>query len=171
MIRYLGFLLASFGNIVTVYAQTVSQPNEHSVLDTVETYSVSLSATYSSETARYFVDGKEVEKRIYDRYRIPVEKSLKCHPCILKSYNVDNELISISTQYAPDCFGGSFTAFYPGGTVKVRGQYRQNTSGNWSNLYNRGYCSVAEGKWYYYSLNGSLLKIETYDNGKLINTE
>lgn len=157
-----------FSNAV---CQTHPKPKTSSLPDTIETYSVSLSATYGGEVARYYVNGKEVEKRIYDRYRIPVEKATKCHPCIQKNYNVDNELISITTQYGPDCLVGSIITFYPKGKIKMRGQYQQKTSVNGSNLSDHNYCSIPEGKWYYYSSMGDIIKVETYVEGKLVNTE
>ncbi|MBX3256636.1 MAG: hypothetical protein KF862_21045 [Chitinophagaceae bacterium] len=149
-------------------SQTIA--NADLKLDTLETYNVTLEAHYGGEAAHYFVNGEEVEKRIYDRYRIPWQNFTKCKPCVLKTYDVNNVLVSISTQYQ-DCGVGKYTAFYPDGSVKVKGQYRQNNTGNWNNLYTKGYCSVMEGDWFYYSALGHLLKIDTYEDGKLVHTK
>lgn len=167
-ITFLAFLLISL--TIKSISQTNSPKSVYGHLDTIETHSVFLEASYGGETAHYFVNGKEVEKRIYDRFDISSNKFLLCKPCILKVYDTDNILLTISTRYS-DCSIGSYTEFYHNGKIKIKGQFKENDTGDWTNLDNRGYCSIREGDWSYYSFWGHLMRIETYVNNKLVTTK
>lgn len=66
------------------------------------------------------------------------------------------------------CHVGAFTAFYPGGKIRTTGHYKENTTGDWSDLKNRGLCSVPDGEWKEYSEDGTLTKTYIYEDGKVV---
>lgn len=67
-----------------------------------------------------------------------------------------------------ECHVGSYTGFYPSGKIKVTGHYKENTTDDWSDLKNRGFCSVQDGEWKEYSEDGTLTKTYVYENGEVV---
>lgn len=66
------------------------------------------------------------------------------------------------------CHVGAFTAFYPSGKIRTTGHYKENSTGDWSDLKNRGLCSVQDGEWKEYSEDGTLTKTYIYEDGKVV---
>ena len=164
--RAVTIIIAGFISLSDAYSQVNTNKNIYSKLDTIETYNVGLSAETGPGYARYFVNDKQVDKKTYDRYKIPWDNIGKCTPCFLKTYDEENILVSESVQYT-DCGVGLWIEYYPNGHIKVIGHYKENDTGNWKDIYKRGYCSVRNGKWTYYDINGNETKIENYKEGKL----
>ena len=88
-----------------------------------------------------------------------------CTPCILKYYDENNKLIHKAIQYT-DCWVGAFEEYYPNGKVKLSGQYLENTTGNWENIYERGYCNVPDGIWTYFNEKGDKTYCEYWEKGE-----
>jgi antitoxin component YwqK of YwqJK toxin-antitoxin module len=148
------------------YSQIDSAKSIYSKLDTIKTYSVNLTYETGFGYARYYVNGMQVDKMIYDRYQIQADNFLSCKPCYLKSYDINDVLVRASQSYG-DCTVGISIEYYPNGGVKILGHYKQNDSNDWTNIYQRGFCSVRSGKWTYYDSNGKIIKTENYKDGKL----
>lgn len=147
------------------FAQVDSNSFSYQNLDTLITYDVELRTETGPGYARYYVNGEQVRKIVYDSYSKFWDNIGKCTPCYLKTYDTEDNLISESVQFT-DCPVGDYREYYTNGTLKVNGQYKMNSTGNWKNIFDRGYCRKV-GKWIYYASNGSILKIEEYVDGKL----
>ncbi|MFI5132843.1 MAG: hypothetical protein ACHQEB_00840 [Chitinophagales bacterium] len=84
-----------------------------------------------------------------------------------KNYNNKNQLMFEGLRYN-DCFIGIFINYWENGKVKTRGQYLQNNTGDWTNLQNRGLCSLQVGEWKEYNETGKLINTYYYDKGELV---
>lgn len=129
-------------------------------LDTLATYAVTLQAETGPGYARYYVNGAEVRKVVYEGYKKFWDNVARCKPCYLKTYDEDDNLISEAVQYT-DCVVGSYTAYHRNGRVKEKGQYRENRSGDWKNIFARGYCRPT-GRWTHYDEEGKPVRTETF---------
>ncbi len=157
-----GFLIFSL-NIDELQAQ----PSEK--YDSVSTYDVNLSSYMTTNGRVYTANGRVITKSKYDFYKQHWESAQNCRPCEVYTYDEQNRLKHIAIQYE-DCLIGGFKEFYPSETVKVEGNFR-HPGQDWSNLKLRGLCSTREGEWKYYSSEGRLVTIETYENGKVVSSE
>ena len=90
-----------------------------------------------------------------------------CTPCYMKTLSPDDVLLYAGVQYT-DCVVGNWTEYYPDGKIKLTGQYKENPTDNWNNIWKRGYCSVKEGTWTYYDENGKVMKTEKYKDNVLV---
>ncbi|MCO5233745.1 MAG: hypothetical protein LC105_12420 [Chitinophagales bacterium] len=154
------FLFFSFW---TIQAQNLD-------IDTVSTYDVNLSDYMTTNGRVFYANGKTISKDKYEFYRESWKKLQECQPCKVYTYNIDGILKHISIQYN-ECLVNNFVEYYPNGKIKVEGNFKAVENNDWSNLRLRGLCSIREGNWNYYNDNGVLSYIETYENGKVINTE
>lgn len=139
-------------------------------IDSVATYDVNLS-DYMTTTGRvYLANGQVISKEKSDFYKESWKKSQNCQPCEVYTYNAKDELKHVVIQYE-GCLLGPFKEYYPDGKIKAEGNFKSNSSNDYSNLRLRGLCSVREGLWNYYNESGKLQTIETYENGSLVNKE
>jgi len=67
-----------------------------------------------------------------------------------------------------NCHVGDYTNYHKNGNVKTKGQYKSNTTDDWTNLNDRGLCSVPDGEWKTYSETGELEHTIIYENGNII---
>jgi hypothetical protein len=67
-----------------------------------------------------------------------------------------------------DCGVGWFKTYYKNGNLELTGEYKENPTGNWDDIWDRGYCSVPDGKWTYFKENGDTLYSEFWDNGVFV---
>jgi len=84
-----------------------------------------------------------------------------------KNYDDKGHLLFEGLCYN-SCHVGAFTNYYKNGNVKTKGQYKENTTSDWSNLNERGLCSVQVGEWKNYSENGELKSTVLYEDGKFV---
>jgi antitoxin component YwqK of YwqJK toxin-antitoxin module len=126
-----------------------------------------LSESHGPEGSKYYINGEQVRKIIYDDKRKLFDNLLKCRPCYLITLNLDQKPIIEAVSYG-ECMVGSWIEYHKNGRIKSIGQYKENTTGDWSNIYDRGYCSVRVGEWKYFDMNGKLIKVEHYNNGTLV---
>jgi antitoxin component YwqK of YwqJK toxin-antitoxin module len=136
-------------------------------LETKKFYSVGLSSQTINGKGTYEVNGKTVSKSIFDKYKSTWENMETCCPCILKSYD-ENDVLIREAVSCTDCGVGFFKEFHPNGKVKLVGQYKENPTGNWKKIWNRGFCNVADGQWTYFNENGDTLYSEFWKNGEFI---
>lgn len=136
-------------------------------LKTEKFYKVGLSFYSDSGQRKYEVNGKEVNKSSYRKYEKTWKNMENCCPCILKSYN-ENDILIREAVSCTDCGVGYFKEFYPNGQVKLSGRYKENPTGNWDDIWNRGYCNVPDGQWIYYNENGIILYSEYWKDGNFI---
>jgi hypothetical protein len=163
---YITFLLTLLlGTSSISYAQHPSQE-----IDTLRRYDVNLSEQMTTIGMKYLVNGKEITKEKYLIYKENWAISEKCHPCVMVTYDHNDRIKHIATQFM-DCFTGEYKEYYIDGKLKTAGSFKENTSTDWSNLRMRNLCSVRHGKWTYYNTSGKPELIETYENGKLITSE
>lgn len=149
---------------------SISAQENESSYDSLRTYNVNLSDMMTTFGRKYMANGKEITKEQYEKYKEHWDISEKCRPCRLHTYNENGILQNVALQYT-DCLVGSYKEYYPDGKLKVEGQFRSNTSSDWSNLRMRNLCSVKEGEWKYYETSGKLVLVEFYELGKLVNQE
>lgn len=142
-------------------------PSVYGKLDTLEIFAAMLSESHGPDGSKYYVNGEQVRKIIYDDKRKLFDNLLKCKPCYLITLDVDLKPILAAVSYV-ECMVGSWIEYYKNGHVKSIGQFKENPTGNWSNLKARGYCSVRVGEWKYFDMNGRLIKVEHYNDGVLV---
>jgi len=136
-------------------------------LKTKKFYSVSLSSQTSNGIGTYEVNGKSVSKSTYDKYKSTWKNMETCCPCILKSYNEKDVLIREAVS-CTDCGVGWFKTYYLNGRLKLTGSYKENSTGNWDDIWDRGYCSVPNGQWTYFNEKGDTLYSEFWNNGEFV---
>ena len=102
----------------------------------------------------YKINEKEVSKADYEKAFTKVEEGKKglekCNPCWLRYYDENNKMIQEGLSYQ-DCGVGKVKEYFPNGKLKSEGFYKVNHTGNWDNLFDRGYCSVRDGQWIFYN--------------------
>lgn len=122
----------------------------------------------------YKVNGKEVSKAEYEKIAAKVEAGKKdfdnCKPCWLRYYDENNKLVREGLSYQ-DCGVGKVKEYFPDGKLKCKGSYKVNDTGNWDNLFDKGYCSVKDGIWFFYNEQGEIIKTEKYRDGVLMKDE
>ena len=134
-------------------------------IDTLKFYDVSLASEPRDGKIIYLVNNKEVNKLVYQNFYSVWHNIGLCKPCVLKVYDENEILVRISLQHT-DCPVGSWTEYYPNGVIKVKGQFIENTTGNWSDLSKRGLCRQT-GVWQYFDVSGNIIKTEKYLNGSI----
>ena len=115
----------------------------------------------------YYVNRVMVSEEVYHHLDSLLDNIHKCTPCVLKVYDTSNNLVKQGVYYK-NCGVGAFVEYYPGGAIKTIGQFKQDSSANWDDLHDRGYCAVREGQWTHYDTEGKITKVENYEDGKLI---
>lgn len=166
-------LLAAF--LTPAFGQTDSAMSVYKDLDTVVRYNVNLASGPAKDCShfdgkypvKYFVNCREVSKAEYLKYQEANDRIKECKPCYMKTLDSNGVLLRIAVQYG-DCVVGSWSEYYPNGKIKVSGYYKENDTGNWNNIWKRGYCSRKEGEWIYYDENGNITKKEKYKDDKLV---
>ena len=165
-LKYLLFILSAFISIEASFAQSDSTQTFHigKKYDTLKYYSLTLS---DDGQGHYQADFHNISKAKYNKYQTAFKNIEKCTPCILKTVNENETLLTEGLQYE-DCAVGVWYEYYPNGKIKVLGHFKENDSGNWDKLYERGLCSQREGTWTYYNDDGSIQKTEKYANNVLV---
>lgn len=136
-------------------------------LETKKFYSVGLLSETTNGKETYEVNGKKVSKSTYDKYESTWKNMETCCPCILKSYDEQNVLLSEAVS-CTDCGVGVFKEFYPNGKIKLSGRYKENPTGNWDDISARGFCSVPDGQWVYFNERGETLYSEFWKDGEFV---
>lgn len=163
------FSQLSFVMFLTIICST-AVAQDFSRLDTISTYDVNLSDYMTTNGRVYMANGKVISKEKFLFYKDNWEKAQQCQPCEVYTYNDQNQLKHVATQFG-ECLVGPFKEYYSDGKLKVEGDFKPNSSSDWSNLRLRGMCSVREGDWKYYNTSGKLETIETYQNGKMVDRQ
>jgi antitoxin component YwqK of YwqJK toxin-antitoxin module len=90
-----------------------------------------------------------------------------CTPCILERFNESGILLNKAVSYT-DCIVGQYIEYFENGKIKIIGHFKENDTGLWDNISDRGFCSVKHGIWNYYNENGLITKTEFYNEDLLI---
>ncbi len=159
-------ILALFVLINQMYGQ-IDTTTIYKNLESKKFYSVNIYSENQKGETVYKVNGKIVSKSTYDKYKSKWKNINNCCPCILESYDEDENLISEAVS-CTDCRVGWFKTYYKNGNIELAGKYKENPTGNWDDIWNRGYCSVPDGKWTYFSEDGDTLYSEFWNNGVFI---
>lgn len=159
--RKLVSILALCVIIPTTYAQT---------FDTLKTYDVFLEQVKTNWGMDYKVNGKSVSVEKYNYYKMHWNAAYACKPCYLATMDAEDHVLHFALQYQ-NCLVGVYREFYPEGGIKVEGQYKTDSTGNFDAFLKQGNCNLRTGKWTYYGEQGSKTKSEIYDNGKLVKVE
>jgi len=152
------------------YINLLSQIDTNTVYKNLEVrkfYSVGTSSSTTGGRTTYKINNRSVKKAIYDKYNDTWENMATCCPCILKSYN-ENDILLTEAVSCTDCGVGYYKEFYPNGQLKLKGQFRENSTNNWKDIYGRGYCSIQDGMWLYFNDKGQINYIEIWDDGNFI---
>ena len=150
--RIILILIGLSGQFFSLSSQIDTTINVYSKLDTLCCYGVNLRAEIWGGTGNYWANNKPINKQTYYKYKNLSVNLLKCKPCYLKTLNANGKIIREAVQYT-DCFVGKRIDYYANGRIKIKGQYKENNTGIWNNLYKRGYCSIKEGTWRYSERN------------------
>lgn len=135
--------------------------------DTLRTYDVYLSETNTPFGISYKANDKQISYKRYTELKQFWRAIDACEPCLLNTYDVDDNLKSSSFQHRT-CLCGFYEEYYSDGTKKVSGAYQQNTTGDWENMKERGLCNIKIGIWTYYLPNGNIDRKEEYSNGVMV---
>lgn len=152
--------------ITQVFGQTDSS-SVYGELETKKFYSVGLSSEITDGNGTYYVNENKVSKFKYEKYESTRRNMENCCPCILKSYD-ENEVLLREAVSCTDCMVGYYKEFYPNGVVKLHAHYKENPTGNWDNIWDRGYCNIRDGQWTYFNEKGDTLYSEFWKNGEFI---
>jgi hypothetical protein len=102
-----------FTNIIIVFFLLISstvfgqQPSVYGKLDTLEIYYASLTETHGPEGSKYYINGAQVRKIIYDDKKKLSDNLGKCRPCYLVYLDLDNNPIFKAVSFT-DCIVGSW---------------------------------------------------------------
>ena len=130
-------------------------------------YAVSLFAITGTGKDTYEVNDRVVDKATYDKYHAEVDNLGNCCPCILRAYD-ENDVLLSEYVACTDCKVGDYRDFYPDGSTKSTGHYKENHTGNWKNIWRRGYCNIKDGEFVYFNEKGEVLYSEFWKNGKQV---
>ncbi|MFT5818786.1 MAG: antitoxin component YwqK of YwqJK toxin-antitoxin module [Crocinitomix sp.] len=136
-------------------------------LKTKKHYSVQLSSETGGVKSVYKVNDKSVRKSTYEKYEHSWKNMVNCTPCILNTYDIDENLLTERVAYQ-DCGVGWFKSYHTNGNLKVTGFFKENTTGNWENLYDREFCSIKNSQWNYFNKDGDTLYSEFWEDGQFI---
>lgn len=155
---------------IAVCGNVFGQSNSTSVykgLKTKKFYSAQLTSRTENGKHTYQVNGEQVSKFRYKKYTSTWKNMENCCPCVLRTYDVDHILLSEAVS-CTDCGVGDFTTYYPNGQVSSSGRYKENATGNWNDIWDRGFCSVPDGQWTYFNEQGDTLYAEFWKDGIFI---
>jgi len=116
------------------------------------------------KSKKYEVNDKQVNRRTYQKYKRRSSDISNCCPCILKAFDEFDTLLWVGVS-CTDCRVGWYKEYYRNGKVKVSGQYKENPTQDWKDIFYKGYCNVEHGKWEYYNESGDTLYSEFWKNG------
>src|SRR5687767_13996363 len=117
-------------------------------LKTKKFYRVNTSSQTTDSHTTYTVNGNEVCREYYQKYHSTWDNMANCCPCILQSYD-ENDVLLTEAVSCTDCLVGWYKEYYPSGQLKVIGHYKENPTGRWRNIWDRGECNVMMGEWIY----------------------
>lgn len=161
--------LYSFGQLDTI-------KSTYSNLDTIIYYGVHLASgpgkdcnnfDLKKKKIKYYVNCKKVTEKKFLIYKNANTQIIKCKPCVLMTLSENGIIERVGVHYT-DCRVGYWIEYYPNNKVKIIGHYKENDTGNWEKISDRGYCSKKDGIWTYYDENGKITKTEKYADGKQI---
>ena len=147
-------------------AQTSAVKPPASAHDTIVYYLIdSESMSLKGNQAVYKVNNQIVSQQQWRRMTIGNGQMKTCTPCMVKTYDAKDNLISIGMQYKW-CQSGVYTGYYPNGKIKMTGQYKTNSTGRSDKpSSSSAHCGIKEGTWTYYNETGEITKTELYKNG------
>lgn len=145
----------------------VAQDDPYGELERLIFYEVSLSSGSRGGEPYYEADGVPVDLETFEKYQSGWDNMENCCPCILETYDVSGQLLHEGAMCA-DCGIGWYKEYDQRGNLRIKGQYRTNPTGDMDDIYARGYCSVPDGRWEYFSKRGELEFAEIWDNGDFI---
>jgi antitoxin component YwqK of YwqJK toxin-antitoxin module len=158
------FIISSTFN---AYAQKDTTRSIYENLKTKKFYSVSMRETTQNGVTVYFINNKQVSKNTYHKYEKTWNNMETCTPCILERFNESGILLNKAVSYT-DCIVGQYIEYFENGKIKIIGHFKENDTGLWDNISDRGFCSVKHGIWNYYNENGLITKTEFYNEDLLI---
>ncbi len=132
----------------------------------MKNYGISFSSMVSGDSSWFKIGDNEVDGKTYKKFTKYSHNIDKCRPCILLSYDTIENLRLKRITYG-DCCVGYWIEYFANGRVKVLGHFKENTTGNWNNIFEKGYCRE-DGVWTYFNKNGKQLYSEIWKEGKLI---
>jgi hypothetical protein len=156
--------------LTLMFGQAFGQSDTSTIykkLKTKKYYSVGLSSQTQDGQGTYKVNGKVVNKSTYDKYQSTWKNMENCCPCLLESYD-ENEVLIKESVSCTDCGVGWFKYYYPNGNLKLTGYYKENPTGKWKDIWDRGFCSVKTKQWTYFNENGDTLHSEFWVDGAFI---
>lgn len=139
-------------------------------LDTLKRYDVNLDEVLTTWGKKYMANGKEISKDQYMKFKENWSITERCHPCVMITYDHMDRIKHQAIQHL-DCFVGEYMEFYPDGKIRTKGAFKTPPGNDWSNLKMRQLCSVRDGKWTYFNESGKAELIETYEGGRMTNSQ
>ncbi|MFK7950770.1 MAG: hypothetical protein AB8G11_24505 [Saprospiraceae bacterium] len=157
-------LFLSLYNLIFCQSDTTSIYTD---LEVQTTYNVNFQTKKKGLRTLYYVNGEKVKKSKYEQYSDANWNLIRCIPCIVKVHDMDFVLRKEYVGHT-DCMVGFYREYYPNGNLKIDGYFKENPTGNWNNIYERGFCSRKDGEWSYFKKNGDLNYTEVWKDGKFI---
>lgn len=151
------------------FGKAIGQVSNTSFNDTLKTYDVFLEVNKTLWGGmEYKANGKLVSEENYNKYKMAWDATWACKPCNLVTLDAQDHIKHVAFQYQ-NCLAGDYKEFFSNGKLKTEGQFKKNPDErNWNNLSERGICNLRQGRWTFYSEDGSVQKVEFYENGTLL---
>ena len=112
------------------------------------------------------IDGKLVDSSLIIKYLYNPYHDTNCRPCIIKTYDYDNKLVSEAVACG-ECGVGYLKIFYPNGKLKRFAQLSKSPTGNWDSLIQNRICFL-DGPDIYFNEKGDTLYTEYWKNNVFI---
>lgn len=155
-------IILCFGFIASSSAQTPT--SNVTKLDTVTSY---VGILLKSGSDGYFVNEQTVSKRLHDYYLSKLDAAIRCKPCWVKNYNINEVLVSEGVFYG-DSPAGRIIHYYQNGKIRTSGFYSPVDYSDLKNWYSEK-AGKKDSTWLFFDFSGKLIKIEKYKNGVLTN--
>ena len=114
----------------------------------------------------YYLDSIKISEAEYKKYIAENSKIGTCKPCYQKVYSGKNQLMYEGVFYT-DCAAGIYFEYYSSGQRKTSGFHKEIGPRYKGKIY-PNHCWIKHGTWTYFNLDGTIQKVEIYENGKLV---
>lgn len=159
-ILYCSLLCAQTDTTITDTTRSV-----YKALPVIRYYPANRATPPSDDKETISINSVLVRKSAYTTMQ-PLNAITACKPCILLSYNKEGRLLSKSINYT-DAIVGYYIEYHPNGKAKLIGHYKENPTGDWNDLWNRGYARK-DGVFTYFDERGIKLYSEYWKNDEFV---
>ncbi|MFT5778746.1 MAG: hypothetical protein ACI837_001702 [Crocinitomicaceae bacterium] len=150
--------------VTSVFSSNAQQDSTEVALalDTLMVYDANFEVSGYGEEAIFKINGTIVSESEFTKYHRYKKNKSRCRPCIMRTYNLNDELLYEGLQHS-NCRAGSFKFYYPDGNLHVNAEYVGRPLKGFKGAGEHDYCRVKTGKWDYFSESGENIYSEYWD--------